>query len=52
MTRRFGRGSWRTRLRRAAESEDVAGVVLFLASDLAGVITGAVHPVEGGRTAH
>ena len=39
-------------IRRAAEPEDIAGLVLFLASDLASVITGAVYPVDGARTAH
>lgn len=39
-------------IRRAAEPEDIAGVVLFLTCDLANVITGAVYPVDGGRTAH
>lgn len=37
---------------RAAEPEDIAGLVLFLASDHAGIISGAVYPVDGGRTAH
>lgn len=37
---------------RAAEPEDIAGLVLFLASDYAGIITGAVYPVDGARTAH
>ena len=37
---------------RAAEPEDMAGLVLFLRCDLANVITGAVYPVDGGRTAH
>jgi 3-oxoacyl-[acyl-carrier protein] reductase len=36
-------------LGRAGEPEDVANVVLFLASDLAGFITGAVIEVSGGR---
>jgi 3-oxoacyl-[acyl-carrier protein] reductase len=35
-------------LRRYATSEEVAGVVRFLASDEAGYITGAVIPVDGG----
>ncbi len=37
---------------RVAEPEDVAGLVLFLASDHARIITGAVYPVDGARTAH
>jgi len=32
--------------------EDIAGLVLFLASDLANIITGAVYPIDGARTAH
>ncbi len=39
-------------IRRAAEPEDIAALVLFLASDLANVITSAVCPVDGARTAH
>jgi NAD(P)-dependent dehydrogenase (short-subunit alcohol dehydrogenase family) len=39
-------------IRCAAEPEDIAGLVLFLVSDLANVITGAVYPVDGARTAH
>ncbi|HEY8328602.1 MAG TPA: glucose 1-dehydrogenase [Rhodanobacter sp.] len=39
-------------IRRAAEPEDIAGLVLFLASDLANIITGAVYPIDGARTAH
>jgi NAD(P)-dependent dehydrogenase (short-subunit alcohol dehydrogenase family) len=39
-------------IRRAAEPEDIAGLVLFLACDLANIITGAVYPVDGARTAH
>lgn len=39
-------------IRRAAEPDDIAGLVLFLASDLASVITGAVYPIDGARTAH
>lgn len=37
---------------RAAEPEDIAALVLFLASDLAKIITGAVYPIDGARTAH
>lgn len=37
---------------RAAEPEDIAGLVLFLASDHASIITGAVYPIDGARTAH
>lgn len=37
---------------RAAEPEDIAALVLFLASDLANIITGAVYPIDGGRTTH
>jgi len=37
---------------RAAEPEDIAALVLFLASDLANIVTGAVYPIDGARTAH
>lgn len=37
---------------RAADPEEIAALVLFLGSDLAGMITGSVYPVDGARTAH
>ena len=37
-------------LRRAAKSAEVADLCLFLASDRASYITGAVVPVDGGAT--
>jgi NAD(P)-dependent dehydrogenase (short-subunit alcohol dehydrogenase family) len=40
-----------TPLRRLARPEEVAGVVVFLASDDAAFINGAVLPVDGGATA-
>ncbi|HNP65690.1 MAG TPA: SDR family oxidoreductase, partial [Woeseiaceae bacterium] len=36
---------------RIATPEEVAGLVLFLASDAAGQITGAAIPIDGGLSA-
>jgi NAD(P)-dependent dehydrogenase (short-subunit alcohol dehydrogenase family) len=36
---------------RLAEPQDVAAAAVFLASDAAGMITGALLPVDGGNLA-
>lgn len=36
---------------RLGEPDEIVGMVLHLASDRAGYTTGAVIPVDGGRTA-
>jgi NAD(P)-dependent dehydrogenase (short-subunit alcohol dehydrogenase family) len=45
--------AWEQRLPlgRAAQPEEVAPVILFLASDEASYVTGAEYIVDGGRTA-
>jgi NAD(P)-dependent dehydrogenase (short-subunit alcohol dehydrogenase family) len=40
-----------TLLERAAQAEEIADVIAFLASPASGYITGAVIPADGGRTA-
>ncbi|WP_330254181.1 SDR family oxidoreductase [Nocardia sp. NBC_00565] len=40
-----------TLLSRTAEAEEIGDVIAFLASPAAGYLTGAVIPVDGGRTA-
>jgi NAD(P)-dependent dehydrogenase (short-subunit alcohol dehydrogenase family) len=40
-----------TLLGRAAETTEITGLVSFLASPAAGYLTGAVLPVDGGRSA-
>jgi NAD(P)-dependent dehydrogenase (short-subunit alcohol dehydrogenase family) len=40
-----------TAMRRAAEPEEIAEAVAFIASPQAGYLTGATVPVDGGRTA-
>lgn len=39
-------------IRRAAEPEEIADLVLFLASDQASVIIGAIYPIDGARKTH
>ena len=41
-----------SQLGRPAEPEEIAGIVLYLASDLASFVTGGVYVVDGGQTAH
>jgi NAD(P)-dependent dehydrogenase (short-subunit alcohol dehydrogenase family) len=36
---------------RAAQVDEIAEVIAFVASDKASYVTGAVIPVDGGRTA-
>lgn len=37
-------------IRRSGQPDDIASTVLFLASDDAGYVTGALLPVDGGHT--
>lgn len=41
-----------SQLGRPAEPEEIAGMVLYLSSDLASFATGGVYVVDGGQTAH
>lgn len=41
-----------SQLGRPAQPDEIAGMVLYLASDLASFTTGSVHLVDGGQTAH
>ena len=41
----------RTPQHRLAEPKEIADLVVFLASDSAGFVTGAVYPIDGGWTA-
>lgn len=41
-----------SQLGRPAEPEEIVGMVLYLASDLASFATGGVYVVDGGQTAH
>jgi len=41
-----------SQLGRPAEPEEIAGMVLYLTSDLASFATGGVYVVDGGQTAH
>lgn len=50
---RGGREAWQQQipLRRIGQPDDVANLILFLASDEAGYITGGIYPVDGGISA-
>lgn len=53
LTDRGGREAWQQQipLRRIGQPDDVANLILFLASDEASYITGGVYPVDGGISA-
>ena len=49
---RYGMMVDRTLLKRVAEPDDIAGPVVFLASEQARYVTGTILPVDGGYTAN
>jgi NAD(P)-dependent dehydrogenase (short-subunit alcohol dehydrogenase family) len=54
MFEQSGMDEWvrsRTPMRRAGESPDLVGPLVFLASDASSYVTGAVIPVDGGWSA-
>ncbi len=49
---RMAKMTERTLLKRVAEPDDIAGPVVFLASEAARYVTGVILPVDGGHTAN
>ncbi|MER7011095.1 SDR family oxidoreductase [Saccharopolyspora sp. NPDC000359] len=47
----YGAYARKTALRRWAKADEIAGTVVYLASDAASYVTGSLHLVEGGWTA-